>query len=320
MNKIFKIFLALSIMTTALFYVGCNKDKPVTPPAPISVTTRVSDVSSTTAKFGCSVVVRVDTIIVSEIGVCWGRKQYPTIEDDHFGNKENLSSLDSVLSNLVEGREYRVRAYAITSDGVKYGGVKTFITGPSGHHDYVDLGLPSGTLWATCNVGAEKSSEYGYFFAWGETQAKYKFNWNNYKYCRGSANSITKYYRGDGRTKLLSADDAAKANWGAGWRMPTKAEWEELKRWSTSVFETTVDNVKGKQYKCAGRSIFLPYSGCIIGTEFQEEESNGFYWTNERDASNEELGRYFVLSSSSVQKGYGSRCNGMPVRAVRDPQ
>ena len=100
-------------------------------------------------------------------------------------------------------------------------------------HAYVDLGLPSGLLWATCNVGANNPQDYGDYFAWGETTPKDFYSWSNYKYCRGYE-QLTKYctmsdygYNGytDNLTTLLPEDDAATVNWGDGWRMPTKEEF-----------------------------------------------------------------------------------------------
>ena len=104
-------------------------------------------------------------------------------------------------------------------------------------HDYVDLGLPSSLLWATCNVGADSPGDYGDYFAWGETSTKSSYDMDTYKYCKGSYDTQTKYcndssygYSGftDELTVLESSDDAATANWGGSWRMPTHAEWKEL--------------------------------------------------------------------------------------------
>ena len=97
-------------------------------------------------------------------------------------------------------------------------------------HEYVDLGLPSGTQWATMNIGANAPEEYGDYFAWGETEPKDYYDWGTYKWCMGNYNTMTKYctisgygYNGfnDGKTELDPEDDAATAAWGAGWRMPS---------------------------------------------------------------------------------------------------
>ena len=89
--------------------------------------------------------------------------------------------------------------------------------------------------WATCNVGATKPEEYGDYFAWGETDPKSTYDWSTYKYCNGSSSTLTKYNTDnsqgtvDNKTTLDLSDDAARANWGDSWRMPTDAELTELR-------------------------------------------------------------------------------------------
>lgn len=106
------------------------------------------------------------------------------------------------------------------------------VSGEIDNHSYVDLGLPSGIKWATCNIGANNPRESGDQFAWGETKTKTDYGWDSYKW--GSYPHITKYITEahygemDYRTVLEPADDAATANWGRHWRMPTKEELQEL--------------------------------------------------------------------------------------------
>ena len=108
-------------------------------------------------------------------------------------------------------------------------------TGSHNGHDWVDLGLPSGLKWAVCNVGADSPEGYGFYFAWGETETKSRYSWNTYKWCNGSYYTQTKYCTNssygtvDNKTTLDLSDDAARANWGGSWRMPTKAEQDELR-------------------------------------------------------------------------------------------
>ena len=138
-------------------------------------------------------------------------------------------------------------------------------------HDYVDLGLPSGTLWATCNVGADSIGDYGDRFAWGETSPKEAYNWQNYKYAVindrvwllkycvndwGTHNG--EYGFEDLLTELEAIDDAATVNWGEGWRTPTVDDWRELR---DNCFHDTIvlNNVRGHLIKSPnGNSIFLP--------------------------------------------------------------
>ena len=149
-------------------------------------------------------------------------------------------------------------------------------------YKYVDLGLPSGLKWATCNVGATVPEGYGSYFAWGETEEKEDYSWETYKWCNGSENSITKYLAGETeeRAVLELEDDVAHVKWGGGWRMPTISEQEELVE-NCSWEWTTLNDVNG--YKVTGpngNSIFLPSSASITGTEVNGKGEWGDYWAN----------------------------------------
>ena len=134
-------------------------------------------------------------------------------------------------------------------------------------HEYVDLGLPSGTLWATCNVGANSPEDYGDYFAWGETETKTTCDWDTYKYGNGDYDELTKYcsnfeqgHHGftDNLTVLQPDDDAATANWGNGWCMPTKEQWEELCNNTEHVWKAW-NGVNGFLFKGKnGAVLFLP--------------------------------------------------------------
>ena len=121
---------------------------------------------------------------------------------------------------------------------------------PPDTHEFVDLGLTSGTLWATMNVGANSPEEYGDYFAWGETSPKEVYNWSTYKWCKGSYKTMTKYCTSssygtvDDKTELELEDDAAHVNWGAAWRMPTKEQQDELRNSCTWTW-TKKNNVNG---------------------------------------------------------------------------
>ena len=164
-------------------------------------------------------------------------------------------------------------------------------------HEYVDLGLPSGTLWATCNVGANSPEEYGDYFSWGETKGynsgKTDFNWSTYKYCQGSGTTMTKYctksdygYNGftDNLTKLLPADDAATANWGASWCMPSQEQQVELINNCTSQW-TQLNGVNGLLVTGPNRNqIFLPAAGYRHATSLNNAGSVGVYWSSSLDS------------------------------------
>ena len=157
-------------------------------------------------------------------------------------------------------------------------------------HEYVDLGLPSGTKWATCNVGANSPEEYGDYFAWGETEPKSKYDWASYKYSNGSEYTMTKYCtqenRGnDGFTdnliELLPADDAATANWGSGWQMPSLDQLKELSNSANTTMEwTQLNGVNGCKItsKSNGNSIFLPAAGYYAWSSPSVEVTSS-YWS-----------------------------------------
>lgn len=193
-------------------------------------------------------------------------------------------------------------------------------------HDYVDLGLPSGTLWATCNVGATTPEGYDDYFAWGETQPKTNYNWSTYKYANGAGDKLTKYCSKseegnngftDKLTTLQAGDDPATANWGSGWQTPSKEQWEELKANTTREW-TTRNGVAGLEFtsKKKGKTIFLPAAGYrwddrLYGAGF------GYYWSSSLRASRPYCAWYFYFDSGGAYMDYDTRFDGRSVRAVR---
>ena len=190
---------------------------------------------------------------------------------------------------------------------------------------YVDLGLPSGLKWATCNVGASKPEEYGGYYAWGETEKKSNYDWSIYKWRKGSDDTITKYCtegdcgKVDNKTVLDPEDDVAHVKWGGTWRMPTEAELDELREkctWSWS----TQNGVNG--YKVTGpngNSIFLPAAGYRHGTEVNSRGSNGYYWSSSL-SSYYSLDAYYLYFDSGIHDWSGDdyRYGGHSVRPVSE--
>ncbi len=180
---------------------------------------------------------------------------------------------------------------------------------------YVDLGLPSGTLWATCNVGANAPEKYGDYFAWGETQPKDVYSWSIYQYYAGG--NLTKYTGSDSLTILLPEDDAATANWGDEWRMPTKEEWQELYN-NTAVTWTQQNGVNGRLFTASnGNSLFLPAAGRHWNSDLYGVGSYGYYWSSSLYTDTPTIAWYFYFGSGyySVYDDY--RNGGRSVRAVR---
>ena len=193
-------------------------------------------------------------------------------------------------------------------------------------HDFVDLGLPSGTLWATCNVGATTPEGYGNYFAWGETEPKTTYNWSTYKYCNADYDQLTKYcsnssygYNGftDNLTVLQPCDDAATASWGSGWCMPTMEQWDELFQ-NTTYTWTTQNGVSGRLFTASnGRSLFLPAAGYRWDDELSSVGSNGYYWSGSLGTDYPNRTVNFGFNSGSCGMYYYYRCAGQSVRAVR---
>ena len=194
-------------------------------------------------------------------------------------------------------------------------------------HEYVDLGLPSGTLWATCNVGANSPEEYGEYFAWGETEPKSNYSWSTYKYCKGSDDTLTKYCTDsrygtvDNKEELEPSDDAATVNWGSGWQMPSYEQLNELINSSyTTKTWTTMNGVYGRKItsKSNDNSIFLPAAGYRYGASLYHAGSYGYYWSRSLDASYSGGAYGLSFDSSYVRTGvYGGRYDGLSVRPVR---
>ncbi len=182
-------------------------------------------------------------------------------------------------------------------------------------HDYVDLGLPSGTLWATCNVGADNPEDYGDYFAWGETQPKSYYDWGTYQYYDG--NNLTKYTGSDGLTILLPEDDAATANWGSDWRMPTEEEWQELYNNTTHTW-TTQNGVNGRLFTASnGNSLFLPAAGYRGDSSLYYAGSYGGYWSSSLDTDYPGGAWNFYFNSDYYYVDGNGRYYGQSVRGVR---
>ena len=196
------------------------------------------------------------------------------------------------------------------------------------HHEFVDLALPSGILWATCNVGADTPEDYGDYFSWGETSAKEIYDWKSYryglffneryelnKYCTDSLLGLDGFV--DNLTVLEPADDAATANWGTDWRIPTIVEWDEMFQNTTSVW-TTQNGVNGWRFTASnGNSIFLPAAGYWWESEFNGADL-GVYWsvTLNTEFPYRAWGFHFNPYQCHLC-GSSERCRGQSVRAVR---
>lgn len=191
-------------------------------------------------------------------------------------------------------------------------------------HEYVDLGLPSGTLWATMNVGASSPEDYGDYFAWGETSPKQVYDWSTYKLCNGDYNKLTKYCTSsvygtvDNKTELDPDNDAATANWGPDWRMPSQEQIYELRDkclWKSIQLKGVKGYLVTSKYN--GASLFFPAAGGC-GYNLSSVGSPGFLWSSTAISSTSAIIMY--MHESSVGSSSISRFYGISVRAVRVSQ
>lgn len=202
------------------------------------------------------------------------------------------------------------------------------VNGFENGHEWVDLGLPSGTKWATMNVGANSPEESGDYFAWGETKPKSTYDSSNYKWCeRGVLYSLTKYCTKsncgivDNKTELELCDDAARANWEGEWRMPTLAQTKELKEKCTWTW-TQMGGHNG--YKVVGPNgyyIFLPAAGKHWSHGLSSVDSSGHYWSSSLDTSSESVWAksiYFFSDLADWDREY-YRDSGHSIRPVLAP-
>ena len=190
-------------------------------------------------------------------------------------------------------------------------------------HEWVDLGLPSGTLWATCNLGANNPEEYGDYFAWGETEPKDYYVWSNYKWCKGDNDTFTKYctnhgYNGfyDGKTELDLEDDAAYVNWGASWRMPSREQQRELFEQCTWTW-LTQNGVDGRLATGPnGKTIFLPAGGSRWDDLLNNAGLFGYYRSRTLCSNNSIYSYSLFFDSSIVHCNVYGRSSGESIRAV----
>ena len=186
----------------------------------------------------------------------------------------------------------------------------------------VDLGLS--VKWANMNVGATKASGFGSYFAWGEIKPKNYYSWDTYVWSKGNTQFLIKYSVSDRKVNLAPSDDAARANWGGDWRMPTVEEYEELINPANCKWEwTTKDGVNGYKItsKKNGNSIFMPITGFRFYEGVQFRAIKGIYWTSTVYTDNPVKSWCLEFDFQNVDVSFGNlssnRFSGRCIRAVR---
>lgn len=185
------------------------------------------------------------------------------------------------------------------------------VTGKTNGHEWIDLGLPSGTRWATCNIGATSPSQPGGLYAWGETATKTTYIPENSKTHGKDVNEIS------GNATY----DVATAKWGKGWRMPTKEEFAELVEYCPFPQYVQKNGRWGHEFtnKSNGRTLFLPATGHKEGSKHQEASGCGNYWTSTPQEGSYKNGAHeYHFGAALGEMGQGERSYGFAVRAVID--
>ncbi len=215
--------------------------------------------------------------------------------------------------------------------------------GEENGHAWVDLGLPSGTLWADHNIGATNPEDYGDYYAWGETATKETYDWSTYFDTNDGGNTFEKYNHNGGLTELETSDDVASQTWGGKWQMPTQDMIAELSSqcywvWTTTyngksvngyiVYKAKSDTDKGAKVY-SGRSpssdydvasdphLFLPAAGGRYGSDLSFAGGNGFYWSRSLAPDGSDFACSLGFGSDDVWDfGAGRRSYGFAVRPV----
>ena len=195
--------------------------------------------------------------------------------------------------------------------------------------EYVDLGLPSGNLWAKCNLGASSPEQYGDYYAWGETKPKQEYTYPNHKWYKEGAPSLgfTKYNNEDGKLTLEDEDDAVIQNLGKGWRTPSLADFRELTNQKyTTIEKTTLNGVAGYQIKSKknGKSIFIPFAGFRNDKpktrEISSSEEVAVCMTNQRRIDDQVFNCWtFAFEQDRIRRYGKRRPDGISIRPVKGP-
>jgi hypothetical protein len=255
--------------------------------------------------------------------------------DVNGDNEVNIADVCALIDIVLGGDGNNAAADVNGDNAVNIADVTTLIDMilnggvPSQNHEYVDLGLPSGTLWATCNVGATCPEEYGDYFAWGETVPKDVYSWSTYKWCNGTPMTLTKYCTSsslgtvDDKTELEPEDDAATVNWGEPWCIPSREQQYELVNQCTWTW-TTHNGVNGQLVTGPnGNTIFLPAAGLHRSDSISSVGLWGYYWSCEIFSGGDYHTYGLRLNEDGGHSGLNNifqRSRGLPVRAVRKLQ
>lgn len=242
------------------------------------------------------------------------------VNNDHEVNVTDVTK----LVNIILGTETSTRGDVNGDEAVNVNDVTAlvdFILGKRviNGHEFVDLGLPSGTLWATQNMGASSPEQAGDYYAWGELEPKNKYSWGTYTLCDGTYTTLNKYCTNvsygkvDNMVQLMLEDDAAYQQWGGLWRLPTMEQAKELKSYCTWVKDASRGGyvLTGPN----GNTLFMPLTGYMEGSNVYSTTSAGYFWTSTLAGSYSYNAYCLVFEQSSFDKNVLRNC-GRTIRPV----
>lgn len=270
--------------------------------------------------------------------------RYMTYKDDKFRAIRKAiealagenAKLDGILDNMTKivqaimaGNTSEKEGWAEIAKQLELLKAAVGIGSSTDNVEYVDLGLPSGNLWAKCNLGASAPEAYGDYYAWGETKPKQMYTYPNHKWYKEGAPSLgfTKYNNEDGKLTLEDEDDAVIQKLGNGWRTPTLADFRELTNQKyTTIEKTTLNGVAGYQItsKKNKKSIFIPFAGFKNDKpqtrEISASEEVAICMTNQRRIDYQVFNCWtFAFEQDRIGRYGKRRPDGMSIRPVKGP-
>lgn len=270
--------------------------------------------------------------------------RYMTYKDDKFKAIRKAiealagenAKLDGILDNMTKiveaimaGNTNEKEGWAEIAKQLELLKAAAGIGGSTDKVEYVDLGLPSGNLWAKCNLGASAPEAYGDYYAWGEVEPKQEYTYPNHKWYKEGAPSLgfTKYNNEDGKLTLEDEDDAVIQKIGNGWRTPTLADFRELTNQKyTTIEKTTLNGVAGYQItsKKNKKSIFIPFAGFRNDKpqtrEISSDQTVAVCMTNQRRIDNQVFNCWtFAFEQDRIRRYGKRRPDGISIRPVKGP-
>ena len=285
-----KLFLLLAICFPIALFTACGDDDEVPVIGPPAVNALYADLATDITTKSALVTIHLNLSVIgdfSELGVVYGVSPLKDLNSGtcvQASNDDGNGTSEIKLKDLVDETNYDYAPYVVVDGEKRFGEVQSFTTLPA--HTYVDLGLPSGTLWAETNIGASKPDGLGDYFAWGElqgvsAQASSKFSFSTYDFYDQDEDMVTKYNKYVPTLELK--DDAAYKLWGEKWRMPTDEEFNELlnTKYAYPTF-VTIDGKKCLRIKSRTNDQYLifPTTGRYCEQYKPITDWGGTYWSS----------------------------------------